>query len=89
VRNNERYLAFYPAVSQAFLEVSDLRCQFFFPPLVHVSYCTGSWVLEYNYTAAVLDLDRPFRHVRRVMHAVASRHARPARLGVIHHLGVY
>jgi hypothetical protein len=29
VRNNERYLAFYPAVPQAFLEVSDLRAQFF------------------------------------------------------------
>jgi hypothetical protein len=28
VRNNERYLAFYPAVFQAFLEVSDLRTQF-------------------------------------------------------------
>ena len=25
MRNNERYLAFSPAVSQAFLEVSDLR----------------------------------------------------------------
>jgi hypothetical protein len=29
VRNNERYLAFSPAVSQAFLEVSDLRSHFF------------------------------------------------------------
>jgi hypothetical protein len=28
VGNNERYLAFPPAVSQAFLEVSDLRGQF-------------------------------------------------------------
>jgi hypothetical protein len=28
VRNNERYLAFPPAVPQAFLEVSDLRGQF-------------------------------------------------------------
>jgi hypothetical protein len=28
LRNNERYLAFSPAVTQAFLEVSDLRCQF-------------------------------------------------------------
>jgi len=27
VRNNERYLAFPPAVPQAFLEVSDLRRQ--------------------------------------------------------------
>jgi hypothetical protein len=25
VQNNERYLAFYPAVTQAFLEISDLR----------------------------------------------------------------
>ena len=29
MQNNERYLAFSPAVSQAFLEVSDLRGQFF------------------------------------------------------------
>jgi hypothetical protein len=28
MRNNERYSAFSPAVSQAFLEVSDLRAQF-------------------------------------------------------------
>ena len=28
MRNNERYLAFHPAVPQAFLEVSDLRPQF-------------------------------------------------------------
>jgi len=28
LRNNERCLAFYPAVSEAFLEVSDLRGQF-------------------------------------------------------------
>jgi hypothetical protein len=28
VRNNERYLAFPPAVPRAFLEVSDLRTQF-------------------------------------------------------------
>ena len=28
VRNNERYLAFYSAVPQAFLEVSDLQPQF-------------------------------------------------------------
>ena len=28
MRNNERYLAFSPAVTQAFLEVSDLRAQF-------------------------------------------------------------
>ena len=28
MRNNERYSAFSPAVSQAFLEVSDLRSQF-------------------------------------------------------------
>jgi hypothetical protein len=27
VRNNERYLAFSPAVSSAFLEISDLRIQ--------------------------------------------------------------
>jgi hypothetical protein len=31
VRNNERHLAFYPAVSEAFLEISDPRTQF----LVH------------------------------------------------------
>jgi hypothetical protein len=36
VRNDERYLAFPPAVSQAFLEVFDLRPQFFFSPLVVV-----------------------------------------------------
>jgi hypothetical protein len=29
VRNNERYVAFSPAVTQAFLEGSDLRCQFY------------------------------------------------------------
>jgi hypothetical protein len=29
VRNNERYLAFSPAVSEAFLEVSDLLVNFF------------------------------------------------------------
>ena len=29
MRNNERYLAFSPAVPQAFLEGSDLRSQFF------------------------------------------------------------
>jgi hypothetical protein len=29
VQKNERYLAFSLAVSQAFLEVSDLRSQFF------------------------------------------------------------
>jgi hypothetical protein len=29
VRNNERYLAFYPAVTQAFLEVSNLRVNYF------------------------------------------------------------
>jgi hypothetical protein len=30
VRNNERYLAFSPAVPQAFLEVSDLWVNFYF-----------------------------------------------------------
>jgi hypothetical protein len=29
VRNNERYLASFPTVSQAFLEVSDLRFNFY------------------------------------------------------------
>jgi hypothetical protein len=29
MRNNERYSAFSPAVSQAFLEVSDLRVNFY------------------------------------------------------------
>jgi hypothetical protein len=33
VQNNERYLAFSSAVSQAFLEVSDLRGQFLFEDL--------------------------------------------------------
>jgi hypothetical protein len=35
VRNDERYLAFSPAVSEAFLEVSDLRRQFFLSPSVY------------------------------------------------------
>ena len=43
LRNSERYLGFYPAVTQAFLEVSDLRPQFFFSPLVP---CTRSVALH-------------------------------------------
>jgi hypothetical protein len=37
VRNNERYLAFSPAVPQAFLEVSDLRGRFF-----RLTFSTGT-----------------------------------------------
>jgi hypothetical protein len=36
VQNNERCLAFSPAVSQAFLEVSDLRTQFLASHLQYV-----------------------------------------------------
>jgi hypothetical protein len=49
VRNNERYLAFSPAVSQAFLEVSDPLCQFFCSPSVPIIFiCRISLVGSYK-----------------------------------------
>jgi hypothetical protein len=42
VRNNKRYVAFYPVVPQAFLEVSDLHSQFLAEYLLYLGKCVHS-----------------------------------------------
>jgi hypothetical protein len=54
VRNNERYLAFPPAVTQAFVEVSDLRRQFL---LYTFSTCRVLEVRKHDHTKFSIRLD--------------------------------
>ena len=62
MRNSERYLAFSPAVPQAFLEVSDLRRQFFlyaFSTSMGNVYCVLSIVLKMVFSTASGTVENP------------------------------